>query len=252
MNSYSHVGKMLNPTSARFLKEGKRLYVGVPLVYMTFARLVAICGLGMIVIGLLGGLGVVVGSFGAAWWEFFGFLIFVSAAVSIYKFDFVDFNLKEKTFRRRCGLRNKRRIYNGKLSEVDAIVLTKESNYMGGFGPSAFYLRLHWKDGSELPTTMMEIMIDGMASIQAHEIVQGYAPFAYIKGLESGQAFASALETRFFNSTGLPLPPLAPGSQYQPVHHQPGYPRGGQPVNPQGSHRPVPPHQNPGFPPKWP
>lgn len=216
MNPSQNAGKLVNPSVAQFMREGRKLYVGVPLVYSYFAKSVFVIGIAMIVIGFLCLFATNIGGYGAGWWLFIGLMVGLAAGWSIYLFDFVDFDLKERHFKRRCGAWPNRKTYTGSINEVDAIVLTYEKIHMGGMGPEAFYLRLHWKDQSIAPTLLMEIMLEGNAVIRAHEIVQGYAPFSYIRGLESGQRFSTALQTRFFNSTGLPLPPLAgsPGAPY--------------------------------------
>lgn len=222
MNVNQNAGKLINPSVARFMKEGRRLYIGVPVIYAQFAKTVFGIGIGMIVIGIVSTFGGPIANYGAWWWWFFGLLVALAAGWAIYLFDFVDCDLKERVYKRRFGAWPQRRTLSGSLNEMDAVVLTYEKIHMAGMGPEAFYLRIHWKDQSIPPTLLKEVMIEGNATFQAHEIIQGYAPFAYIQGLELGHQFAQALQTRFFNSTGLPLPPRA--NPAGPQGHSPNYP----------------------------
>lgn len=203
--------RFVTPSVTRFAKEGRQLVTAAPESYITFVRCTVGFGALMLFIGLCTySDGAILGHPGS-FYLFVGTMVLAAGCLASYMLDFADFDLREKTYRRRCGSWPNRRMYKGSLTELGAIVITLEPSREFEAVRNTFVVRAHWQNHAEPPTEMLRLMMSGFAQSYPDAANPTSFPQEYLMGMDAAMKYASALQIQLYNSTGLPVPQMMPG-----------------------------------------
>lgn len=179
------------PLEGRFAKENRRLVFAPPVWYDL-----------LIVACILTGLGLIALSFFApafAPLQFYGYFVgTMIAGAGIWgalSNERMSCNITAKTYARLEGQGLRKRLVQGTLTELDAIVLVSEESLFAipGSRGVIYRLVLHWK-GSSYPLLVVEREVRAIAS---------NVPINHSAGaiLQRGQSYAQALGVRFFDNS---------------------------------------------------
>lgn len=184
-------GMLETPLFGRFVGENKRLVFSAAVAYY---NLIYFCigggGLGALY-GLLAPILGVITPVYPTWWVTFGSLVAAAGFLAILSLELIVFDLRERTYRRRMGGGFLTRPTNGRISELDALVLIAEA---GGMRPGVTYhLVLHWKGMKEPP---MVLQSDSRVLVPGAPLQMGAGQM-----LGLGQRYAGALGVPLYDNS---------------------------------------------------
>lgn len=179
------------PLFGRFQGE-RRLAFLPPAIYLGLVRGCVGGGILMVLYGLFFD----VAAFYPQWWQMVGTLLTGAGVLAAFSLHSVTFDLRERVYRRRQGPGMFPNMTQGRLDELDAVVLIAEPNSRLMAGGVTYHLMLHWKGMKEPPMVLQQdtrVLPSGMAL--------NYGAAAL---LDVGFRYAKALGIPFYDNAHFP------------------------------------------------
>lgn len=190
------------PLFARLTRENRRLVIAPPVWY---DRLVQICFIGGLIFGYLGlSHNRLIPPDFFEWSQYVGFAVAIAGVLAMVSNERMTCNLTHRTYSRLEGQGIFRKIVNGSLQELEALVLmATPTPYPTDVGRAVDYrLVLYWK-GHKEPIFVVEFH---RAPWPSHMPINGNAGFLYQQGVQLSKVLGVPFVDRSMVPAPVPLP----------------------------------------------
>ena len=186
------------PLYGKFANEDRILVFSAPTAYHGLVRACVVGGALALSYGILAtGFGFEV-SFSPQWWLLVGTLVTLAGVFAAYSLVMIRLDLKGGTYRRREGSNAFGATTQGRVADLDALVMIAEPNARMMQGGVTYHLVLHWKGGKEPP---MVVQADTRVLRAREPLNSGAAPLR-----ERGIRYAQALRVPFYDNAHFASP----------------------------------------------